>query len=74
MLLAKRDAKASERDDVLSKLSDVANQSDGKKAEMDNLVARKATVVAEFDALVAEQEAFKEPLAKIFYRYRMLTA
>ncbi|WIA29897.1 hypothetical protein OEZ86_012366 [Tetradesmus obliquus] len=68
VLEGKRAAKAAEQAELAGGLAEVGRVLDAKRAEGDAAAARRAAVVAELEVLLADQDAFREQLTKVFNR------
>jgi hypothetical protein len=69
VLLAKRQTKQDDKQDILDKMQECVDRLERRKGELEGVAVKKAAVIAAFNALVPEGDAFREPLAKIFHRY-----
>jgi hypothetical protein len=69
VLLAKRETKSDDKQEILDKVQECADRLDRRKGELEGVVAKKAAVISQFTALVPEGDPYREPLAKIFHRY-----
>ena len=56
------------RNQVLERISDCQERLEEKKEELEALVERHQGVVAEFDQLAPENNQFREPLFKVFFK------
>jgi hypothetical protein len=68
VLEGKRSAKAAEQAELAGRLAEVGRALDAKRAAGDAAAARRAAVVAELEVLLADQDAFREQLTKVFNR------
>lgn len=68
VLEGQRAAKAAEQAELAGRLAEVGRALDAKHAEGDAANARRAAVVAELQVLLADQDAFREQLTKVFNR------
>lgn len=68
VLEGKLAAKTDEQSELAGRLAEVGRSLDGKKGEGESAAARRAAVVAELEVLLADQDAFRDQLTKLFYR------
>lgn len=68
VLLAKRQAKLDDKQEIVDKIAECTDKLETKRLELEGLVARRAAVVAELDAVVPESDPFREALVRVFHR------
>eukprot|EP00879_Flechtneria_rotunda_P013188 GHRR01013773.1.p1 GENE.GHRR01013773.1~~GHRR01013773.1.p1 ORF type:complete len:651 (+),score=294.03 GHRR01013773.1:456-2408(+) len=68
VLEGKRADKAQDQAELAARLAEVNRSLDAKRAEGGAAAARKAAVMAELDVMLADQQAFRDSLTKIFNR------